>query len=201
MVEKFVPSIRFFLDRFPALATSATLAGGGVPRIGKYTSSIHYIDHVFSIIVSKICTLLYLILILPAAMFLSLIFTAPLFSVSFARVDLSARDSCSHNNCLRAFIGVGTEALTFCQSYTPGNPIPSFASNCDGSVSKVVGACSCFYKAQASSSTVSSVVTSKIRQAYSFIILTYLEATSSIGTTTSTSISSSGKEVTKIRKS
>ena len=134
-------------------------------------------------------------------MFLSLIFTATLFSVSFAQVDLSARDSCSHNNCLRAFIGVGTEALTFCQSYTPGNPIPSFASNCDGSASKVVSACSCIYTAPTPSSTISSVVISKTRQAYSFNILTYLEATSSIGTTTSTPISSSGKEVTKIRKS
>jgi polygalacturonase len=134
-------------------------------------------------------------------MFLSLIFTATLFSVSFAQVDLSARDSCSHNNCLRAFIGVGTEALTLCQTYTPGNPIPSFASNCEGSVSKVVSACSCIYTAPASGSMISSVVTSKTRQAYSFIIPTYLEATSSIRTTTSTSISSSGKKVTKIRKS
>jgi hypothetical protein len=131
-------------------------------------------------------------------MFLSLIFTATLFSVSFAQVKLSARDSCSHNNCLRAFLGVGTEAVAFCQTYTSGNAIPTFASNCDGSVSKVVSACSCIYTATISSSTSSSVITSKTWNAYRFIVLTYLEATSSIVTTTSTAISSSGKEILKI---
>jgi hypothetical protein len=54
MVEKLVLRIRFFTKRFPALAITHT--GGGVPRIGKYTSSIPYIGHVFSLIAFKICT-------------------------------------------------------------------------------------------------------------------------------------------------
>jgi hypothetical protein len=131
-------------------------------------------------------------------MFLSLIFTVTLFSVSFARVELSARDSCSHNNCLRAFLGVGAEAVVFCQTYAPGNAIPTFASNCDGSVSKVVSACSCIYTAPISSPTSSSILTSKTQKTCIVTILTYFEATSSLGTTTSTSISSSGKETMKI---
>ncbi len=81
------------------------------------------------------------------------------FGLSFAR-RVILRDNCSHDNCLRALLGSGSEAVAFCQTYTAGNDIPSFAANCDGDITKVFSACSCLYTAPPSGST-STVVTSK----------------------------------------
>ncbi|KAH8803081.1 glycosyl hydrolases family 28-domain-containing protein [Xylogone sp. PMI_703] len=89
------------------------------------------------------------------------LFAIVLFSASLTEAHLRYRDSCSHNNCLRAFIRNGDEAIDFCQTYAPGNQIPSFAGNCNGDVAKVVSACSCIYTALPTSTTTttSSIVT------------------------------------------
>ncbi|KAK6538620.1 hypothetical protein TWF694_010198 [Orbilia ellipsospora] len=69
-----------------------------------------------------------------------------------ATLNLYPRDTCSSNNCLRAFIGRPEEAASLCATYTPGAVLPTFAaSSCSDSPSKVVSACSCIATATAAS--------------------------------------------------
>lgn len=53
--------------------------------------------------------------------------------------------SCNHDNCLRQLIQSSAAASSFCPGYTsaPSTSVPSFASNCGGSPSRVSSACSC----------------------------------------------------------
>ena len=105
-------------------------------------------------------------------MFIPFFIVALFFSQSVAQGKLLKREDCSHNNCLRAFIRSSSEAATFCQTYTSGIPIPTFAANCGGDVAKVASACSCIYTAPTATSTSSPVVTSEIScspQSYLYI--------------------------------
>ncbi|KIN07214.1 glycoside hydrolase family 28 protein [Oidiodendron maius Zn] len=86
--------------------------------------------------------------------------TVALAGVVTVRGDVNARDSCSHDNCLRAFIGAGSSAVSFCQTHTSGAAIPTFAANCDGSAARVASACSCIYTAPPTSTPPVATITS-----------------------------------------
>jgi len=53
--------------------------------------------------------------------------------------------NCNHDNCLRQLIASSSAASAGCESYliSSATSIPSFASNCDNSPSRVSSACSC----------------------------------------------------------
>lgn len=81
--------------------------------------------------------------------------------VAFLSLSLAGAD-CSHDNCLRAFIREGADVTAYCETYTAGLAIPSFAANCNGDVVRVASACSCIYTAPPVTSTSTTLITSKI---------------------------------------
>ncbi|KUJ13473.1 phosphoglycerate mutase-like protein [Mollisia scopiformis] len=70
--------------------------------------------------------------------------------------------ACNHDNCLRQFIASSASASAFCPTFTAtaGATLPTFASNCDGDVSRVLSACSCVVTPTATSAPTSTATAS-----------------------------------------
>lgn len=85
---------------------------------------------------------------------------ASLLTIVSASPQLDRR-ACSHDNCLRAFIGSSATAATFCATYTTSVltatiGLPTYATQCSNLPSRVSTACSCLFTAVASTSSSSS---------------------------------------------
>jgi polygalacturonase len=95
------------------------------------------------------------------------------------------RAACNHDNCLRAFIGIGAPATSFCASYVPSMTVPKWASSWQAVPSRIQSACSCIYTAPASHSATTTSPTSSAST-----------ATSATPSTTSTTNASTGVSCT-----
>lgn len=66
---------------------------------------------------------------------------------------ITAASNCNHDNCLRGLIQSISAALAICSTYKASDPIPTFASGCEGSPVQISSACSCITSSSPTATT------------------------------------------------